>query len=141
MMKHTRLARWKTMPDTKKSILQSNHRSETLYSGFVTVVTHNTIVVFIPALDVEVDVQRNSTASVQNGSVPEVGNIATVQIVLEDGDYAATVATFVPQQDIREDIPLTDDDFFDDDLDDEEAEEYDWYNEPPVEDFGNLDID
>lgn len=129
------------MPDTKKSILQSNHRSETLYSGFVTVVTHNTIVVFIPALDVEVDVQRNSTASVQNGSVPEVGNIATVQIVLEDGDYAATVATFVPQQDIREDIPLTDDDFFDDDLDDEEAEEYDWYNEPPVEDFGNLDID
>lgn len=129
------------MPDTKKSILQSNHRSETLYSGFVTVVTHNTIVVFIPALDFEVDVQRNSTASVQNGSVPEVGNIATVQIVLEDGDYAATVATFVPQQDIREDIPLTDDDFFDDDLDDEEAEEYDWYNEPPVEDFGNLDID
>lgn len=129
------------MPDTKKSILQSNHRSETLYSGFVTVVTHNTIVVFIPALDVEVDVQRNSTASVQNGSVPEVGDIATVQIVLEDGDYAATVATFVPQQDIREDIPLTDDDFFDDDLDDEEAEEYDWYNEPPVEDFGNLDID
>ena len=107
----------------------------------MTVVTHNTIVVFIPALDFEVDVQRNSTASVQNGSVPEVGNIATVQIVLEDGDYAATVATFVPQQDIREDIPLTDDDFFDDDLDDEEAEEYDWYNEPPVEDFGNLDID
>lgn len=129
------------MPDTKKSILQSNHRSETLYSGFVTVVTHNTIVVFIPALDVEVDVQRNSTASVQNGSVPEVGDIATVQIVLEDGDYAATGATFVPQQDIREDIPLTDDDFFDDDLDDEEAEEYDWYNGPPVEDFGNLDID
>lgn len=33
------------MPDTKKSILQSNHRSETLYSGFVTVVTHKTIVV------------------------------------------------------------------------------------------------
>lgn len=141
MMKHTRLARWKTMPDTKKSILQSNHRSETLYSGFVTVVTHKTIVVFIPALDVEVDVQRNSTASVQNGSVPEVGDIATVQIVLEDGDYAATVATFVPQQDIREDISLTDDDFFDDDLDDEEAEEYDWYNETPAEDFGNLDID
>lgn len=47
----------------------------------------------------------------------------------------------VPQQDIREDIPLNDEDFFDDDLEDEEAEEYDWYNEPPVEDFGNLDID
>lgn len=64
-----------------------------------------------------------------------------MQVVLEDGDYAATAAMFVPQQDIREDIPLTDDDFFDDDLDDEEAEEYEWYNEPPVEDFGNLDID
>lgn len=96
--------------------------------------------VFIQALDVDVDVQRNLGASVQNGSVPEVGDIATVQIVLEDGDYAATAVTFVPQQDIREDVPLNDEDFFDDDLDDEEAEEYDWYNEPPVEDFGNLDI-
>lgn len=64
-----------------------------------------------------------------------------MKVVLEGGDYAANAVTFVPQQDIREDIPLTDDDFFDDDLDDEEAEEYDWYNEPPVEDFGNLDID
>lgn len=99
------------------------------------------IVVFIPALDVEVDVQRNPDASVQNGSVPEVGDIATVQIVLENGDYAVTAATFVPLQDIREDIPVTDDDFFDDDLDDEKAEEYDWYNEPPADDFGNLDID
>lgn len=97
--------------------------------------------VFIPALDVEVDVQRNSTASVQNGSVPEVGDIATVQIVLEDGDYTVVAVMFVPQQDIREDIPLIDDDFFDDDLDDEDTEEYDWYNEPPAEDFGNLDID
>lgn len=57
---------------------------------------------FIPTFDVEVDVQRNPDASVQNGSV---GNIATVQIVLEDGDYAATVAMFVPQQDIRETCP------------------------------------
>lgn len=97
--------------------------------------------VFIQALDVDVDVQRNPDASVQNGSVPEVGDIATVQIVLEDGDYAATDVTFVLQQGIREDIPLNDEDFFDDDLEDEEAEEYDWYNEPPVEDFGNLDID
>lgn len=107
----------------------------------MTTVTHKTIVVFIPALDVEVDVQRNPDASVQNGSAPEVGDIATVQIVLEDGDYTATAATFVPLQDIREDIPVTDDDFFDDDLDDEKAEEYDWYNEPPAEDFGNWDID
>jgi hypothetical protein len=27
------------------------------------------------------------------------------------------------------------------DDEDEDAEEYDWQNEPPVEDFGNLDID
>lgn len=94
---------------------------------------------FIPALDVEVDVKRNPDASVQNGSVPEVGDIATVQIVLEDGDY--TAATFVPQQDIREDIPVTDDDLLLLDDEDEDTEEYDWYNEPPVEDFGNLDID
>lgn len=129
------------MFNTKKTVRQDIHENEVAYSGTVTAVTHMTIVVFIPALDVEVDVQRNPDASVQNGSVPEVGNIATVKVVLEGGDYAATAATFVPQQDIREDIPLTDDDFFDDDLDDEEAEEYDWYNEPPAEDFGNLDID
>lgn len=94
---------------------------------------------FIPALDVEVDVKRNPDASVQNGSVPEVGDIATVQIVLEDGDH--TTATFVPQQDIREDIPVTDDDLLLLDDEDEDAEEYDWQNERPVEDFGNLDID
>ena len=96
--------------------------------------------VFIPALDVEVDVQRNPDASVQNGSVPEVGDIATVQIVLEDGDYTATAAMFVPQQDIREDIPVTDDDLLLLDDEDEDAEEYDWQNESPVEDYGNLDI-
>lgn len=113
----------------------------TVHTGTVTAITHKTIVVFIPALDVEVDVQRNPDASVQSGSAPEVGDIATVQIVLEDDDYTATAATFVSLQDIREDIPVTDDDFFDDDLDDEKAEEYDWYNEPPAEDFGNWDID
>lgn len=129
------------MFNPKKTVHQNIHGNEAAYSGTVTTVTHKTIVVFIPALDVEVDVQRNPDTSVQNGSVPEVGDIATVQIVLEDGDYTATAATFVPQQDIREDIPVTDDDFFDDDLDDEKAEEYDWYNEPPADDFGNLDID
>lgn len=66
--------------------------------------------------------------------------VAAVKVALEGGDYAATAATFVPQQDIMEDIPVTDDDFLSLD-DDEEAEEYDWYNEPPVEDFGGLDID
>lgn len=129
------------MLNTKNTISQNIHGNEAAYSGTVTTVTHKTIVVFIPALDVEVDVQRNPDASVQNGSVPEVGDIATVQIVLEDGDYTATAATFVPQQDIREDIPVTDDDLLLLDDEDEDTEEYDWYNEPPAEDFGNLDID
>lgn len=65
-----------------------------------------------------------------------------MQIVLEGGDYAATVVTFVPQQDNREDIPANEND----DLlllndEDEDTEKYDWQNESPVEDFGNLDID
>lgn len=129
------------MFNTKKTVRQDIHENEVAYSGTVTAVTHMTIVVFIPALDVEVDVKRNHDASVQNGSVPEVGNITTVQVVLEDGDYNATAATFVPQQDIKEDIPVTDDDLLLLDDDDEDTEEYDWYNEPPAEDFGNLDID
>lgn len=61
--------------------------------------------------------------------------------MLEDGDYAATAVTFGPQQDIREGIPLTDDDLLLLDDDDEDTEEYDWYNEPPADDYGNLDID
>lgn len=97
--------------------------------------------VSIPALDAEVNVQRNPNVSVQNGSAPEVGDIATVKVVLEGGDYAATAATFVPQQDIREDIPVTDDDLLLLDDNDEDTEEYDWYNEPTVEVFGDLDID
>ena len=129
------------MFNPKKTVRQNIHGNEAAYSGTVTTVTHKTIVVFIPALDVEVDVQRNPDASVQNGSVPEVGDIATVQIVLEDGDYTATAATFVPQQDIREDIPVTDDDLLLLNDKDEDTEEYGWQNEPPVEDFGNLDID
>lgn len=129
------------MFNTKKTVHQDIHENEVAYSGTVTVVTHMTIVVFIPALDVEVDVKRNPDASVQNGSVPEVGDIATVQVVLEDGNYNATAATFVPQQDIKEDIPVTDDDLLLLDDDNEDTEEYDWYNEPPAKDFGNLDID
>mgnify|MGYP006999392881 CR=1 FL=1 len=129
------------MFNTKKTVRQDIHENEVAYSGTITTVTPKTIVVFIPALDVEVDVQRNPDASVQNGSVPEVGDIATVKVVLEGGDYAVTAATFVPQQAIRKDIPVTDDDLLLLDDDDEDTEEYDWYNEPPVEDFGNLDID
>lgn len=45
------------MLNTKKTTRQGNHRGETLYSGSVTAVTHKTIVVFMSALDVEVDVQ------------------------------------------------------------------------------------
>lgn len=46
------------MLNTKKTICQNNHSSEVLYSGFVTAVTPPmTIVVFMSALDVEVDVQ------------------------------------------------------------------------------------
>lgn len=140
-MKHTKSARSKLMFNTKKTVHQDIHENEVAYSGTVTVVTHMTIVVFIPALDVEVDVKRNPDASVQNGSVPEVGDIATVQVVLEDGNYNATAAMFVPQQDIKEDIPVTDDDLLLLDDDNEDTEEYDWYNEPPAKDFGNLDID
>lgn len=92
-------------------------------------------------LDVEVDFRRNHDASVQNGSVPEVGYIAAVKAALEGGDYAATAATFVPQQDIRKDTPITDDDLLLLDDEDEDTDEHDWYNEPTVEDFGNLDID
>lgn len=129
------------MLNTKKTIRRNIRGSEAAYSDIVTVVTNKTIVVFIPALDVEVDVQRNPDASVQNGSVPEVGDIANVKVVIEGGDYATAAATFVPQQDIREDIPVTDDDLLLLDDEDEDTEEYDWYNEPPVEDFGNWDID
>lgn len=64
-----------------------------------------------------------------------------MQTVLENGDYAVTAATFVPKQDNREDIPVTDDDLLLLDDEDEDAEEYDWYNEPLVENIGNLDID
>ena len=112
------------MFNPKKATNPHIHGNGAAYSGTVTAVTHMTIVVFIPALDVEVDVKRNPDASVQNGSVPEVGDIATVQIVLEDGDY--TAATFMPQQDSIEDIPVTDDDLLLLDDEDEDTEEYDW---------------
>ena len=65
------------MLNTKETVHQSAHGSESLYSGFVTAVNHKTIVVFILALDVEVDVQHSPDASVQNGFVFEVGNVAT----------------------------------------------------------------
>jgi hypothetical protein len=44
--------------------------------------------------------------------------------VFKSGDYVVTAA----------DLLLLNDK-------DEDTEEYDWQNEPPVEDFGNLDID
>lgn len=45
------------MFNTKKTIRRNVHGNEAAYSGTVTVVTHKTIVVFIPALDVDVDVR------------------------------------------------------------------------------------
>lgn len=78
---------------------------------------------------------------VQNIKIPIVGDLATVQVALRDGDIIAIAATFVPQQDIREGIPVTDDDLLLLDNEDEDTEEYDRYNEPPTEDFGNLNID
>lgn len=56
-------------------------------------------------------------------------------------NYVVTAATFVPQQDIWEDIPVTDDDLLLLDSEDEDTEEYDWRNEPPVEDSDDLVID
>lgn len=78
------------MLNTKKTTCQSNHRSEATYSGTVNTVTHKTIVVFIPELDVEVDVQRNPDASVQNGSVPEVG-------ILQPCRLCSKTVTMLPQ--------------------------------------------
>lgn len=71
---------------------------------------------------------------------PEIWDSTTVQAVLKGGDYAVTAATSVPQEDIREVIPVTDNNLLLLD-DDEEAEKCDWYNEHPAENFGNLDID
>ncbi len=74
-------------------------------SGTVTTVTHKTIVVFIPALDVDVDVRRDPvmhpSRTVPSSAALSVGDNATVRIAFEDGNYAVTAATFVPQQDIR----------------------------------------
>lgn len=107
----------------------------TVHSGTVTAITPKTIVVFLPAFDLEVDVPIHTNEPAQNVKIPAVGDLATIQVMFQDGDLVATAATFVPQQDIREDIHASeDDDFFD--YDDDEVEEYDWYSEPPAEDFG-----
>ena len=47
------------MFNPKRTVRQNIHGSEATYYGTVTTVTHKTIVVFIPALDIDVDVQRN----------------------------------------------------------------------------------
>lgn len=82
------------------------------------------------------------TDGVQNIKIPTVGDLATVQVALQNNGIIVTAATFVPQQDNREDIPANEND----DLlllndEDEDTEKYDWQNESPVEDFGNLEID
>lgn len=79
---------------------------------------------------------------VQNIKIPTVGDPATVQIALQNDGIIVTAATFVPQQDNREDIPANEND----DLlllndEDEDTEKYDWQNKPHTEDFDNLDTD
>lgn len=111
------------------------------HSGTVTIITPKTIVVFLPALDIKIDAPLRTNDSTQSIRIPTVGDLATVQVAIRDGDIIAIVATFVPQQDIRQDTPVTDDDLLLLDSEDEDTEEYDRYNEPLVEDFGNLDID
>lgn len=98
------------------------------------------IVVFLTTLDLEVDVLRHAEDLTQSIRIPAVVDITIVQVTLQDGDIIATAA-FVSQQDNREDNPVTDDDLLLLDDEDEDTEEYDWYNEPPSEDFGNLNID
>ena len=96
------------------------------HTGTVTAITPKTIVVFLPALDFEVDVSVRTNDSTQNIRIPIVGDLATVQVALRDGDIIAIAATFVPQQDIRKDIHTSeDDDFILLDDDGEDAEEYD----------------
>ena len=67
------------------------------HSGTVTIITPKTIVVFLPALDIEIDAPLRTNDSTQNIRIPTVGNLATVQVALQDDDIIATAATFVPQ--------------------------------------------
>lgn len=98
----------------------------TTHSNTVTAITPKTIMVFLPALNIEADVLRHANNSTQNARAPVVWDIVTVQIAFQNSDIIATAATFVPQQDIRKDIRTSeDDDFIMLDDDGEDAEEYD----------------
>ena len=55
------------------------------HSGTVTAITPKTIVVFLPALDLEVDVPIQTNDSIKNVKAPAVGSHATVQVAFEDG--------------------------------------------------------
>ena len=79
----------------------------TTHSDTVTAITPKTIRVFLPALDIEADVLRHANHSTQNARAHVVWDIATVQVALQDSDIVATAATFAPQHDIREDIPVS----------------------------------
>ena len=98
------------------------------------------IVVFLPTLDLEVDMLRHAEDLTKDIKIPAVGDIATVQIALQDGDIIA-IAAFVSQQNIRKDIPTSeDDDLFLLDGNDED-EKYDLDNELDTKDFWNCNID
>lgn len=95
---------------------------------------------FFPTLDIEVDVLRHTEDLTQSIKIPAVGDIATVQVALQDGNIIATAA-FVSQQDICKGIHTSeDDDLFLLDDDDEDGK-YDLDNELDTKDFWNWDID
>lgn len=80
------------------------------HSGTVTAITPKNIVVFLPTLELEVDVPIRTNNSSQNVKIPEVGDTAAVQVTLRDGDAIVIAAIFAPQQNVSEDISTDNDD-------------------------------
>jgi hypothetical protein len=56
----------------------------------VTVITPKTIVVFLPALDIKVDVPIHANNPSQNIKTQAVGDLDTIQVALRDSDIIAT---------------------------------------------------
>lgn len=81
-----------------------------VHSGTITAITPKNIMVFLPALDLEVDVPIHANNSSQNVKNPAVGDSATVQVSLQDGDFAAVAAIFTPQQNVSKDTSTDNDD-------------------------------
>lgn len=75
------------MFNPKKTVRQNIHGNEAAYSGTVTTVTHKTIVVFIPALDVEVDVQRSPDTSAPDFLQLERLSSHLSKVAAKESDY------------------------------------------------------